>query len=141
MLDQLAALRWVQHNIGVFGGDAHSVTLFGEDSGAAAASMLALSPLSHGLFHRVIALSGNALCPQYLQRKPRLGFLDLAAQLGCSVANDTDRIVDCMRKVPVQDVVVKSNSMYVSDCRCYDLLIHFIHLRIQVLYIMLFKCS
>ena len=40
-----------QANIDAFGGDAASVTLFGEDTGAAAATLLALSPLADGLFH------------------------------------------------------------------------------------------
>ena len=65
--DQLTALRWIKDNIDSFGGDPESVTLFGEDSGAASATMLAMSPLADGLFQRVIALSGNALCAQYMQ--------------------------------------------------------------------------
>ncbi len=55
ILDQIAALKWVQKNIGSFGGDANQVTLFGEDSGAASVSILTLSPLAEGiLFNRYI---------------------------------------------------------------------------------------
>jgi para-nitrobenzyl esterase len=58
-LDILAALAWVQRNIAVFGGDPDCVTLFGQSAGAAHACVLMASPLSRGLFHRVIAHSGG----------------------------------------------------------------------------------
>ena len=56
--DQLAALRWVQENIGCFGGDPDNVTLFGESAGAHAVGILMASPLSTGLFHKAIGQSG-----------------------------------------------------------------------------------
>jgi para-nitrobenzyl esterase len=58
-LDILAALGWVQRNIAAFGGNPHCVTLFGQSAGAAHACVLMASPLSRGLFHRVIAHSGG----------------------------------------------------------------------------------
>ncbi|MBR0789540.1 carboxylesterase family protein [Bradyrhizobium manausense] len=58
LLDQLAALRWVQANIAAFGGDADNVTLFGESAGAMAVGILMASPLAHGLFRKAIAESG-----------------------------------------------------------------------------------
>jgi para-nitrobenzyl esterase len=60
LLDQLAALRWVQNNIAKFGGDPHNVTLFGESAGAIDSAMLMTSPLAEGLFRRVISESGPA---------------------------------------------------------------------------------
>ncbi|MDB6042462.1 MAG: Carboxylesterase, type [Gammaproteobacteria bacterium] len=60
LLDQLAALEWVHKNIGRFGGDPDNVTLFGESAGAIDAGVLMASPLSTGLFRRVISESGPA---------------------------------------------------------------------------------
>ena len=54
VMDQIAVLKWVQKNIEKFGGDPNKVTIFGEDSGAASASILAMSPLATGLFHRYV---------------------------------------------------------------------------------------
>jgi para-nitrobenzyl esterase len=58
ILDQIAALKWVNANISKFGGDPSKVTIFGESSGSLDVSVLMTSPLSKGLFQRVIGESG-----------------------------------------------------------------------------------
>lgn len=60
ILDQLAALRWVQENIARFGGDPDNVTVFGESAGGAAVGTLLGTPASEGLFRRAIIQSGTA---------------------------------------------------------------------------------
>jgi para-nitrobenzyl esterase len=57
ILDQIAALRWVQKNIAVFGGDPKNVTLFGQSGGATAVCDVMASPLAKGLFIQAIGES------------------------------------------------------------------------------------
>jgi para-nitrobenzyl esterase len=59
LLDQLAALGWVQRNIARFGGDPGAVTIFGHSAGGTDIALLMSSPLAAGLFHRAIAQSGG----------------------------------------------------------------------------------
>lgn len=61
LLDEIAALRWVQTNIGGFGGDPANVTVFGESAGAISILDLLVSPLAEGLFAKAIVQSGILL--------------------------------------------------------------------------------
>ena len=59
LLDQLAALQWVQRNIAAFGGDPNQVTIMGESAGGISVIHHLTSPEAQGLFHRAVVLSGG----------------------------------------------------------------------------------
>lgn len=61
LLDQLAALQWVQRNIAAFGGDPKKVTIFGQSAGAQSVNSQVSSPLAKGLFRAAISESGSII--------------------------------------------------------------------------------
>ncbi|HEX4312008.1 MAG TPA: carboxylesterase family protein [Acidobacteriaceae bacterium] len=58
-MDQIAALHWVQRNVRAFGGDPGNVTIFGESAGGGSVLTLLTSPLTKGLFNKVVVESGG----------------------------------------------------------------------------------
>jgi para-nitrobenzyl esterase len=58
-LDLILALQWVRDNIAEFGGDPSRVLIFGQSGGGAKCATLMAQPAAHGLFHRVITMSGQ----------------------------------------------------------------------------------
>ena len=77
MVDQIAALRWIQENITVFGGDPNNVTLFGSSSGAVSVALLMLCEQARDLFQKAILESVPA--------RDRVRSMESAEQVGRQV--------------------------------------------------------
>jgi para-nitrobenzyl esterase len=97
LMDQIAALEWIQRNIAAFGGDPKNVTIAGQSSGGMSVSILMASPRAKGLFQRAIGESGGLfeplqLAPKYLLANAERDGEKYAASLGASSLQDLRRL-------------------------------------------------
>ena len=107
IMDQVAALEWVQRNIGAFGGDPEQVTIFGESAGGVSVTIHLASPGSKGLYKQALVESGP-----YWTNGPTINIIhtkadaeefgqEYAASLGFSGPDEIQQ----MRNVSVKDII------------------------------------
>jgi len=97
LMDQIAALEWIQRNIASFGGDAKRVTIAGQSAGSMAVSELMASPRAKGLFQRAIGESGGLfepleLAPSYLLANAEREGQKYVASLGVASLQEARRL-------------------------------------------------
>jgi para-nitrobenzyl esterase len=100
LMDQQAALRWVERNIALFGGDPRNVTIFGQSAGGLSVHSHLASTDSAGLFDRAIIQSGAYALTQAPLATAEAAGVNFATAAGCP-----DQSAACLRAAPVANLL------------------------------------
>jgi para-nitrobenzyl esterase len=119
--DQVTLLRWVQANIGAFGGDPENVTVFGASAGGNAVTTLMATPSARGLFARAIAQSPppNAVYPPSLAARWAAEYVEILREVvGGRDRRDGDRDGDggSARRAPQELLTTAGPNELVAAC-------------------------
>ena len=105
LMDQQAALRWVQRNIANFGGDPRNVTIFGESAGGLSVLSQVASPQARGLFQKAIAESGS-----YNLTQASLASAETAGEAFATKAGCASQTAACLRSLPVSTILADQDA-------------------------------
>ncbi|CAG4936520.1 unnamed protein product [Colias eurytheme] len=125
MKDQVLAMQWVKNNIQQFGGDANNITIFGESAGAASVTYHLLSPMSKGLFNKVIAQSGTCT----VDWAQTIDAQDRAFRLCKVLGRDTKDPIEALeflQSVPTKDLIRKTFKTMTKEEEHRGLPMHFV---------------
>ncbi len=103
LMDQQAALQWVQRNIKRFGGNPNNVTIFGESAGGLSVHTQLASPLAAGLFDRAIIESGAYLMNTGTMAANETRGVTFGTRFGCA----TPQTAACLRAIPVASILTE----------------------------------
>jgi para-nitrobenzyl esterase len=105
LMDQLAALQWIQKNIATFGGDPGNVTIAGQSAGSFAVNALVASPLGKGLFEKAIGESGASFSNRFQS-------LANAEEAGVAFAKSVNASsIEDLRKIPAEELQKNTTSL------------------------------
>ena len=114
VMDQIAALRWVQENIRTFGGDPGNVTIFGQSAGGRSVLWLMTSPAARGLFHRAISESAQQL-PLRDQKREKDGLPPEEAMDAKFIAPLGAKDLKELRSLPADRILVTPEEFQEGD--------------------------
>jgi carboxylesterase type B len=112
--DQVLALRWIRDNIEKFGGNSSMVTLMGWSAGGMSAMLHMVSPMSQGLFHQAIIMSGS-VPPQIDIPTNQLSLARKQAKLLKCPRKDPKKMVECLKNKKVKEIVDTTTDFYEYD--------------------------
>jgi para-nitrobenzyl esterase len=114
MLDLVLALKWVRNNIAEFGGDPSRVLIFGQSGGGAKCATLMAMPSAHGLFHRVMTMSGQQVKGAPIEIAARRTG-QMLAKLGITSANLSELKTIPWEKIQAAAAATSSDWLPVVD--------------------------
>ena len=110
LLDQVAALQWVNENIVALGGDAEKITVMGESAGANNIDHLMTMPSSKGLFSRAIHQSGGSSLTNRSIRKAHLQLGEAFAEF--TLGDGVSKPIAAMRQLSADTILSAANEVY-----------------------------
>lgn len=99
-LDMIAALKWVHNNIANFGGDPDNVTIMGQSGGGAKVCTMVASPLTKGLVHKAVALSGSTI---------KANDQSVTKELGKFIVKESGKTVEQLKQMPWKEYIQLAN--------------------------------